>query len=127
VEVVVTPAGFDSCHSAYPSAFGLQDFLDELRAAVRSSLRSRTSHLLLKGMGKRSGGLALKTVQNIHRMLRRAFRDAVKRELVPRNVAEDASSPRVARAKPTIWTPDQLGPNGTPLHPRHHRVVPQAL
>ena len=67
------------------------------------------SHLLLKGRVKRSGGLAPKTVQNVHRMLHRALRDAVKWDLVPRNVAEDASPPRVHRAKPTIWTPDQLG------------------
>ena len=37
-----------------------------------------------------------KTVQNVHRMLHRALRDAVKWDLVPRNVAEDAQPPRVA-------------------------------
>jgi integrase len=66
------------------------------------------SHLLDRGRVKRPGGLAPKTVQNVHRMLHRALRDAVKWDLVPRNAAEDASAPRVGRSKRTVWTPAQL-------------------
>jgi len=66
------------------------------------------NHLLEHGRVKRPGGLAPKTVQNVHRMLHRALRDAVKWDLVPRNVAEDASAPRVSRSKRTVWTPAQL-------------------
>ena len=66
-------------------------------------------HLLENGRVKRAGGLAPKTVQNVHRMLHRALRDAVKWDVLPRNVAEDAEAPRVRRPKPKIWTPVQLG------------------
>lgn len=65
-------------------------------------------YLLTKGRVKGGGGLAPKTVQNVHRMLRRALRDAVKWDLVPRNVAEDALAPRVPRRRPNIWSPEQL-------------------
>ncbi|MCW2853554.1 MAG: integrase family protein [Nocardioides sp.] len=62
-------------------------------------------HLLEEGRVKRPGGLAPKTVQNVHRMLHRALRDAVKWDLIPRNYAEDAEPPRAHRTRPTIWTP----------------------
>ena len=65
-------------------------------------------YLLTKGRVKGGGGLAPKTVQNVHRMLRRALRDAVKWDLVPRNVAEDALAPRVPRRRPNVWSPEQL-------------------
>jgi integrase len=67
------------------------------------------AHLLEQGRVRGDGGLAPKTVQNIHRMLHRALRDAVRWDLLPRNVAEDADPPRVSRPKPTVWTPQQLG------------------
>ncbi|HET9842412.1 MAG TPA: site-specific integrase, partial [Nocardioides sp.] len=67
------------------------------------------AHLLEKGRVRKAGGLAPKTVQNVHRMLHRALRDAVKWNLLPRNVAEDAEPPRVRRSKPSIWTPAELG------------------
>ena len=67
------------------------------------------SHLLQQGRVRGNGGLAPKTVQNVHRMLHRALRDAVKWDLVPRNVAEDASPPKSRRPQLSIWAPDQLG------------------
>jgi len=66
-------------------------------------------HLLENGRVKAPGGLAPKTVQNVHRMLHRAMRDAVKWGQLPRNFAEDAEPPRAPRPQPTIWTPEQLG------------------
>ncbi len=66
------------------------------------------SHLLEAGRVRGGGGLAPKTVQNVHRMLHRALRDAVKWDYLPRNVAEDAEPPRVRRRRPQIWTPEQL-------------------
>ena len=65
-------------------------------------------HLLEKGRVRGPGGLAPKTVQNVHRMLHRALSDAVRWDLVPRNAAEDAQSPRVSRKKRKIWTPQEL-------------------
>jgi len=67
------------------------------------------SHLLENGRVRGPGGLAPKTVQNIHRMLHRALRDAVKWDLLPRNVAEDATPPRASRPRLIVWTPDELG------------------
>lgn len=66
-------------------------------------------HLLTKGRVRGPGGLAPKTVQNVHRMLHRALSDAVKWDLIPRNVAEDAQPPRVSRKRPKVWAPEQLG------------------
>lgn len=66
-------------------------------------------HLLDQGRVKRPGGLAPKTVRNVHLMLHRALADAVRWDILPRNVAEDATPPRTMRPRPTIWTPEQLG------------------
>ncbi|HET9501240.1 MAG TPA: site-specific integrase [Marmoricola sp.] len=67
------------------------------------------AHLLERGRVKSAGGLAPKTVRNVHVMLHRALRDAVKWDLLPRNVAEDAEPPSAPRPRPEIWTPEQLG------------------
>jgi integrase len=59
----------------------------------------------------RSAGLAPKTVKNIHRMLHRAFKDAVAWNYVTFNPAEHASLPRDARSgrnRPRPWTLDEL-------------------
>ncbi len=66
-------------------------------------------HLLTRGRVRGPGGLAPKTVQNVHRMLHRALSDAVKWDLIPRNSAEDAQPPRVSRVSPQVWNPQQLG------------------
>jgi integrase len=65
-------------------------------------------HLLTQGRVRGPGGLAPKTVQNVHRMIHRALHDAVKWDYLPRNVAEYAEAPRVRRARPGVWTPEQL-------------------
>ncbi len=67
------------------------------------------SHLLERGRVKALGGLAPKTVQNVHRMLHRALRDAVRWDVLPRNAAEEASPPRARRPRPTVWTAERLG------------------
>ena len=66
-------------------------------------------HLLTRGRIRSEGGLAPKTVQNVHRMMHRALSDAVKWDLIPRNAAEDAQPPRVSRVSPQVWNPQQLG------------------
>jgi integrase len=59
-----------------------------------------------------SAGLAPKTVRNIHRMLHRAFKDAVAWDYLGFNPAEHASLPRIGRAGRTRttapWTVDEL-------------------
>jgi integrase len=59
----------------------------------------------------KSAGLAPKTVKNIHRMLHRAFKDAVAWSYLTFNPAEHASLPREARngrSRPKPWTLDEL-------------------
>ena len=59
----------------------------------------------------KSAGLAPKTVKNIHRMLHRAFKDAVAWNYLIFNPAEHASLPRERRAnrnRPKPWTVDEL-------------------
>jgi integrase len=65
-------------------------------------------HLLERGRVKTPGGLAPKTVQNVHRMLHRAMKDAVKWGYLPRNIVDDAEAPRVRRHQPQVWTPAQM-------------------
>jgi integrase len=59
----------------------------------------------------KSAGLAPKTVKNIHRMLHRAFKDAVAWNYLTFNPAEHVSLPREARSgrsRPKPWTLDEL-------------------
>jgi integrase len=56
-------------------------------------------------------GLSAKTVRNIHVLIHRALRDAVRKNLVPRNAAEAADPPKLNRAnheEMRTWTPEQL-------------------
>jgi integrase len=59
----------------------------------------------------RSAGLAPKTVRNVHRMLHRAFRDAVAWRYMKYNPAAHASLPRAGRerGRPVPWTTNELG------------------
>ena len=56
-------------------------------------------------------GLAPKTVRNLHTTLHKALKDAVRKNLVVRNVADAADPPRLKRAgdgEMKTWTPEQL-------------------
>ncbi|SDG02226.1 site-specific integrase [Pseudonocardia oroxyli] len=58
-----------------------------------------------------SAGLAPKTVKNVHRMLHRAFSDAVAWDYLVSNPAVHARLPRqkrTTRTRPTPWTVDEL-------------------
>lgn len=58
-----------------------------------------------------AGGLSAKSVRNIHVMIHKALHDAVRKNLVPRNVAAAADPPklnRADRAEMRTWTPAQL-------------------
>ena len=65
-------------------------------------------HLLEHGMVRREGGLAPKTIVNIHRMLHRALRDAVRWDMAPRNAADDAQPPRQQRPRREVWEPEEM-------------------
>lgn len=55
-----------------------------------------------------TGGLAPKTVRNVHVMLRGALADAVRWNLLARNPAADARPPRVRRRKHLVWSAQEL-------------------
>ena len=79
--------------------------VQELTAA---RLNAFYKHLLTAGRVKRAGGLAPKTVRNVHVMLHKALTEAVAWRLVVENVAEHAHPPRAPRRRPTVWTVEQL-------------------
>ena len=63
---------------------------------------------LLAG-GRRDGqGLAPKTVKNIHAILHRALKDAVRWGYVVRNVADAVEPPKGRSPEMRVWTPEQL-------------------
>ena len=69
-------------------------------------------------------GLAPKTVRNIHVMLHKALHDAVRKNLVPRNVATAADPPKLTQSTRTLmttWTPEQLRTFFAGIE--HHRLA----
>jgi integrase len=63
---------------------------------------------LLSEAGKDGQGLAPKTVRNVHNILHRALKDAVRWGYLIRNVAEAADPPKGKSAEMRVWSPDQL-------------------
>ncbi len=59
------------------------------------------------GSGHR-GGLAPKTVRNVHGMLHRAFSDAVKLRRIAANPCNAADQPRKAEPEMKLWTTEQM-------------------
>jgi integrase len=53
-------------------------------------------------------GLSPASVRHCHAVARRALRDAVRNDLIPRNVADGATPPRVARKELSVWTAGEL-------------------
>ncbi len=58
--------------------------------------------------GRDRRGLAAKTVVNIHGILHKALKDAVKQGLVVRNAADAVDAPRASRPKTDVWEVEQL-------------------
>ena len=66
---------------------------------------------LLEDGSSRGGGLAPKSVRNVHIIIRKALADATRKRLVARNVAIDADAPRIPAHGDTdldTWTPEEL-------------------
>jgi integrase len=63
---------------------------------------------LLTEAGKDRQGLAPKTVRNVHNIVHRALKDAVRWGYLVRNVAEAADPPKGKSAEMRVWAPDQL-------------------
>jgi integrase len=64
--------------------------------------------LLTEGRRRDGRGMAPKTVQNIHAILHRALKDALRWGWVPRNVADAVDPPTSLRIERQVWTPEQL-------------------
>jgi integrase len=78
--------------------------------AVRPATLSRMYRDLLEGGGHNGRALCPRTVEMVHQMLSKAFRDAVRVEqLIPSSPVERATRPRVRSAEPkTVWSPAEL-------------------
>ena len=76
----------------------------------------------LRSNGRRSGpgGLAPKTIKNVHGILRKALGDAMRLGKLARNPADHAESPKVTRGKMRVWTPEQL--RHFLMHMQTHRL-----
>ncbi len=66
---------------------------------------------LLEGGSSRGGGLSAKSVRNVHIVIRKALRDAARKQVVTRNVAVDADPPRIPGQGDSdlpTWKPEEL-------------------
>jgi integrase len=63
---------------------------------------------LLNEAGEDGRGLASKTVRNIHNILHRARKDAVRWGYLVRNVTEAADPPKGKSAEMRVWSADKL-------------------
>jgi integrase len=86
--------------------------LSSLQELTPVRLNLLYSQLLKNGRKKKTenseDGLAPKTVRNVHVMLRRALRDAVRWGYLPVNPAENAEPPTGHSRKRTVWTAEEL-------------------
>jgi len=58
--------------------------------------------------GRRGQPLSSKTVLNVHRLLHKALKDAVRQQRIAINVADRVQPPSAVRTRPSIWRVDQL-------------------
>jgi hypothetical protein len=91
----------------------------ELQRLTPSNL-SGFYRALLTDARRDGQGLAPKTVRNIHAMLHRALKDAVRLGYLVRNVADAVTPPRGASPEMQVWTPQQL--RAFLAHARHDRL-----
>jgi integrase len=85
----------------------------KLQALTPVQLNSFYALLLERGRRRATrrgtAGLAPKTVRNVHVMLHRALRDAMRWGYLVRNVAEAADPPAARSPEQRVWSPAQLG------------------
>lgn len=79
-----------------------------LVAATAPRLNTFYADLLSAGRRDGRGGLAPKTVRNIHGTLHKALEDATRWGLLARNPAAYADPPKAPAAEMTVWSPDQV-------------------
>ena len=79
--------------------------LQRLSAAMLNKLYA---DLLADGRRNGKGGLSPRTVQYVHVTAHKALADAVRWQLIPRNVADQATPPRPQAKEPKAWSADVL-------------------
>lgn len=82
-----------------------------LQDVMATDLDALYGELLATG-NRRGDPLAPGTVRGVHLVLRRAFGDAVRTDLLTRNPADKARPPTASSAQPhdlTVWSPSELG------------------
>jgi Arm DNA-binding domain/Phage integrase, N-terminal SAM-like domain len=75
-----------------------------LQAITPLTLRTLYADLLATGRKNGKDGLSPATVRYVHAVLRKALKDAVRSNLVTRNVVELVDPPRVQRAQIKTWS-----------------------
>lgn len=84
----------------------------ELSAVDGAMLNALYAKLLTEGRRGRSGeagtGLSPKSVRNVHGMLHRAFKDAVRWRRVAVNPVDAADQPRKLSPEMSVWTAEQI-------------------
>ena len=79
----------------------------QLQDLAPATLNRLYDHLEEAG-GRHGRGLAGKTVVNVHGILHKALKDAVKQGYLERNVADAVDAPRARRPRTAVWTVEQL-------------------
>jgi integrase len=80
---------------------------EPLQRVTAAQLNQLYTTLLITGHA-RGGGLSPKSVRNVHVGIHRALHDAVRWNLVPRNVADLADPPRHASPEMSTWSAAEL-------------------
>jgi len=96
--------------------------LQRLSAAMLNKLYA---DLLAHGRRDGKGGLSARTVQYVHVTCHKALADAVKWQLLTRNVADQATPPRPQAKEPTTWTAGDL--RASLAHVEGDRLYPAFL
>jgi len=71
-------------------------------------LQKMYADLLKDGAKYRSGGISPMTVRHIHGMVHKALENAVRWQIIPRNVAQMVELPRVEKKETTVLTREQV-------------------
>ncbi len=80
----------------------------KLQRLTASDLNRFYAEMLEDGKRRGDGGLSPTSVRNVHRVIHRALRDAVRWDRVAKNVAAYADPPRVDRSERMTWDVDDL-------------------
>jgi integrase len=72
------------------------------------ALNRMYAEMLEKGRRDGKGGLSPRTVRYCHTVMRKALKDAVGWNVVPRNVADSAQPPKKAKPSKKTWTADEI-------------------